>query len=63
MAKALLGIHASPHSLKLLDEIRSLRQRVTELEQALAEAEAARETTLVIEHGEVTLEEREPVTT
>lgn len=63
MAKALLGTHATPHSLKLLDEIRALRQRVAELERALAQAEAAREAALVIEHGELAVEEREPITT
>ncbi|GGI06460.1 hypothetical protein [Egicoccus halophilus] len=40
MGKALLGTHASPSSLRLLDEVRALRQRVAELERALAEAEA-----------------------
>jgi hypothetical protein len=43
MGKALLGTHASPSSLRLLDEVRSLRQRVAELERALAEAEAVRD--------------------
>lgn len=43
MAKALLGTHTTPRSIELLDEIRALRRRVTELEQALARAEAARE--------------------
>lgn len=43
MAKALLGTHTTPRSIELLDEIRSLRRRVTELEQALARAESARE--------------------
>lgn len=43
MGKALLGTHASPSSLRLLDEVRALRLRVAELEQALAAAEAARD--------------------
>ena len=42
MSKALLGTYATPSSLELLDEVRSLRQRVAELEAALAAAEAAR---------------------
>lgn len=43
MGKALLGTHATPASLRLLDEIRALRQRVADLEAALAAAEASRE--------------------
>ena len=43
MAKALMGSHVSPSSLRLLDEVRSLRQRVAELEAALARAESARD--------------------
>jgi hypothetical protein len=43
MGKALLGTHTAPASLRLLDEIRALRQRVADLEQALAEAEAVRD--------------------
>lgn len=43
MGKALLGTHATPSSLRLLDEIRALRQRVADLESALAAAEAARD--------------------
>ena len=43
MGKALLGTHATPTSLRLLDEVRALRQRVAQLEAALAAAEAARE--------------------
>jgi hypothetical protein len=43
MGKALLGTHTTPSSLQLLDEIRALRARVADLEQALAAAEAARE--------------------
>ena len=44
MAKALMGAHVSPSSLRLLDEVRTLRQRVAELEAALAAAESARDT-------------------
>lgn len=43
MAKALLGTSTTPRSVELLDEIRSLRRRVSELEEALARAEAAQE--------------------
>lgn len=46
MAKALFGTVATPSQLQLLDEIRALRQRVSELEAALDEArEAASERT------------------
>ncbi len=38
MAKALFGTVATPSHLQLLDEIRALRQRVSELEAALDEA-------------------------
>lgn len=41
MAKALFGTAATPNQLQLLDEIRSLRQRVSELEAALDEAREA----------------------
>lgn len=41
MAKALFGTVATPSQLQLLDEIRSLRQRVSELEAALDEAREA----------------------
>ncbi len=41
MAKALFGTVASPSQLQLLDEIRALRQRVSELEAALDEARDA----------------------
>lgn len=41
MAKALHGTIANPSQLRLLDEIRALRQRVGELESALAEARSA----------------------
>lgn len=43
MAKALFGTHTTPRSVQLLDEIRSLRARVAELESALAAAQAAGE--------------------
>lgn len=43
MGKALLGTHAAPSSLRLLDEVRALRQRVADLERALAAAEAVRD--------------------
>lgn len=41
MAKALYGTAAVPSQLRLLDEIRSLRQRVAELEEALDDARQA----------------------
>ncbi len=43
MGKALMGTYAAPRSVQLLDEVRALRQRVAELERALAEAETARD--------------------
>lgn len=43
MGKALLGTHVAPSSLRLMDEVRVLRQRVAELERALAEAQAAQD--------------------
>ena len=43
MGKALVGVHADPSALRLLDEIRVLRARVAELEAALALAQAADE--------------------
>lgn len=43
MGKALMGAYATPRTVQLLDEVRALRQRVAQLEQALADAEAARE--------------------
>jgi hypothetical protein len=43
MGKALLGTHVPPSSLRLLDEVRTLRERVADLERALAAAEAARD--------------------
>jgi hypothetical protein len=54
MGKALLGTHVAPSSLRLLDEVRVLRQRVAELERALAEAETARD------EREVSADERTP---
>lgn len=53
MSKALLGTQATPSSLRLLDEVRSLRQRVAELEAALAAAEAARASAAPSEHTDV----------
>lgn len=66
MGKALLGTHATPSSLRLLDEVRALRQRVADLERALAAAEAVRDTrtdTLVVDGDLVGASEREPATT
>lgn len=66
MGKALLGTHATPSSLRLLDEVRALRQRVADLERALAAAEAVRDApreTLVVDGDLVTASEREPATT
>ncbi len=60
MSKALLGTYATPSSLELLDEVRSLRQRVAELEAALAAAEAARAATQPLD---VVDDEHAPVTT
>ncbi len=42
MAKALLGTHVDPTTLRLVDEVRTLRRRVAELEAALEAAESAR---------------------
>lgn len=42
MGKALMGTHVPSESLRLLDEVRVLRQRVAELEAALDEALRAR---------------------
>lgn len=52
MGKALFGTHTPPSSLRLLDEVRSLRERVAELEAALAAAESTRAEQLEAEHGE-----------
>ncbi|MBW3619641.1 MAG: hypothetical protein KY461_05300 [Actinobacteria bacterium] len=43
MGKALMGAYATPRTVQLLDEVRALRQRVAQLEQALADAEAVRD--------------------
>ena len=43
MAKALYGTATMPSQLKMLDEIRALRQRVAALEAALDEARRAGE--------------------
>lgn len=40
MAKAIVGPFADPRTLALLEEVRSLRARVAELESALAAAES-----------------------
>ena len=63
MGKALLGTHASPSSLRLLDEVRALRQRVADLERALAEAEAVRDATAAQRDADVELGDREPART
>lgn len=66
MGKALLGTHVTPTSLRLLDEVRALRQRVAALEAALADAEATRErreADLVVEDVDVAEAERTPVAT
>lgn len=60
MGKALLGTHVPPSSLRLLDEVRALRQRVAELETALARAEAARDERLELAQV-VELEEPQPI--
>lgn len=41
MSKALMGSFAAPKTIALLDEVRALRARVSELEAALAAAERA----------------------
>ena len=48
MGKALFGTYATPSSIELLDEVWSLRERVAQLEAALAEAEAARDSAPVL---------------
>lgn len=58
MGKALLGTYAAPSSLRLLDEVRALRQRVADLERALAAAETVRDARADDEH-----DAREHVTT
>lgn len=44
MSKALLGTYATPRTIELLDEIRALRRRVAELEEALDAADVAQQT-------------------
>jgi hypothetical protein len=61
MGKALFGTQTAPSTLHLLDEVRSLRARVDELERALAQAEAARDAREP--EPTVDLDDREPVTT
>ncbi len=60
MGKALLGTHTAPSSLSLLDEVRSLRERVAELEAALAAAEATRAEQLAAEQLEAEHGDRQP---
>lgn len=43
MAKALFGMTTDPRTLSLLEEVRTLRARVAELESALDRAEQAAE--------------------
>jgi len=57
MAKALLGTHASPRTIQLLDEVRALRARVAQLEAELAEAESMHKDRIEI----VDLDDRAPV--
>lgn len=57
MAKALLGTHATPRTIQLLDEVRSLRARIAELEAELAAAESMRKERVEI----VDLDDRAPV--
>jgi hypothetical protein len=38
-----MGSFGTPRSIELLDQVRALRARVAQLEEALAEAEAARD--------------------
>ncbi len=62
MSKALLGTHVAPSSLRLLDEVRVLRQRVAELEAALAAAEAAAATRARAVGADAPASDREPAT-
>lgn len=62
MSKALLGTHVAPSSLRLLDEVRVLRQRVAELEAALAAAEAAAATRARAVDADAPAPDREPAT-
>jgi hypothetical protein len=59
VSKALLGTHVAPSSLRLLDEVRVLRQRVAELEAALAAAETAAARTRAAD-AEAPASDREP---
>lgn len=59
MAKALMGSYVTPRSVQLLDEVRALRARVAELEQALAAAESLRDARLDTDEI-VTIEEPAP---
>lgn len=47
MAKALFGMTTDPRTLSLLEEVRTLRARVAELESALDRAEQAAEDQVV----------------
>ena len=61
MAKALFGMTADPRTLSLLEEVRSLRQRVAELESALDRAERELEDgerVVDLDHDEVAVLER-----
>ncbi len=51
--KALMGSGTDIETLRLLDEIRTLRARVEELESALEDAEATHEHTASLEHATV----------
>lgn len=51
MGKALVGVHADPSALRLLDEIRVLRARVAALEAELEAALAAAPPTPASPHG------------
>lgn len=53
MGKALMGTYAAPRSLELLEEVRALRSRISQLETALADAEAALATRDDLEHLDV----------
>lgn len=62
MSKALLGTHVAPGSLRLLDEVRVLRQRVAELEAALAAAESAAAARTGSDDADASAGDREPAT-
>lgn len=51
--KALMGAGTDIETLRLLDEIRTLRSRVEELEAALEQAEQAAQRTETVEHTTV----------